>query len=413
MNNEKKLISAMLVLVLSAALAAGCCTGCTQREKEQIKKSTEIVLWYYWDHSYQRKVLNDLADTFNSSQENIQVTIKYIPDADFRKELTLSIADGDMPDIALVDSADFQYFYKIYPFSDLTDRIPELNNYMSIALEPCTVEGRIMGLPCGLNCTALFYNKDILEEKGMEVPLDWEMLCQTAKGVSGTNVYGYGQSALQSEESLYSFLPMLWSMGGDVDAINSESSRRAFEILEELAKSGAMNKQSISLTGSDLAGQFAEGNVVMMANGMGMVDLIREQNPELDFGVTTIPQSGQAVSTTGGEIFGVMSERHEEEAIQFLQFVSEKERLISYIDALNMLAPREDIMLQQYQNDPLLRNFVEIFKTARPREFSEDWTPVSVVISEAIEEIIIGERDMNEVLDEAAEQIQAIREGTQ
>ena len=71
-----------------------------------------------------------------------------------------------MPDIALVDSSDFQFLHQMKPFADLTDEIPELQEYSEKALAPCSADGRIYGQPFGVNCTAMFYNKKILEKAG-------------------------------------------------------------------------------------------------------------------------------------------------------------------------------------------------------------------------------------------------------
>ena len=47
-----------------------------------------------------------------------------------------------MPDIALVDSSDFQFLHQMKPFADLTDEIPELQEYSEKALAPCSADGK-------------------------------------------------------------------------------------------------------------------------------------------------------------------------------------------------------------------------------------------------------------------------------
>lgn len=39
------------------------------------------------------------------------------------------MSEGTMPDIALVDSSDFQFLHQMKPFADLTDEISELKEY--------------------------------------------------------------------------------------------------------------------------------------------------------------------------------------------------------------------------------------------------------------------------------------------
>ncbi len=403
--------SVILVCLLLAALAAGSITGCKKEEKAEAEKKREIVLWHYWDLPQQRRTLEDLVYDFNHSQESIRVKTRYIPDADFKKELALGMADNKTPDIALVDSVDFRYFNSMQPFVDLTDEIGELGQYLPAAVQPCTVGGRVLGLPSGLNCTGLFYNAALFEAAGLSVPGTWEEFYEAARILTTDDICGYAQIALQGEESLYAFLPILWSMGGDVDAIDSPESRQAFELLGTMARSGYLGKESISLTGSDLAGQFADGKVAMMFNGIMMADYIREQNNALDFGVTYLPADKDRVSVVGGEIFGVMSGDNEAASIEFLKYISEKDRLASYIDGLGLLAPRQDIMDGQFADDVLMRQCVDIFQTARMREISVEWPRVSAVAADAVDEVIVGGRSVDEILKEAAGAIRDIREG--
>ena len=93
-----------------------------------------------------------------------------------------------MPDIALVDSSDFQFLHQMKPFADLTDEIPELQEYSEKALAPCSAGGRIYGQPFGVNCTAMFYNKKILEKAGCKVPDNWEEFEEIAAKVSDKTI---------------------------------------------------------------------------------------------------------------------------------------------------------------------------------------------------------------------------------
>ena len=71
-----------------------------------------------------------------------------------------------------------------------------------------------------MNCPALIYNKQMLAEAGCGVPGTWEEFYDTAVRTTGESHYGFDMAGIRSEESLYAFLPILWSMGGDVKNIN-------------------------------------------------------------------------------------------------------------------------------------------------------------------------------------------------
>lgn len=411
MKRYNRIISSVLIFFMTAGLAMGCSNAEVKPAKAEKEK---ITLWYYWSQSYNKKELAYLVDGFNRSQDRIEVVTQYVPDEDFKKRLALSMADEDMPDLALVDSADFKYFNAMKPFVDLTDEIDGIEGYLPEVKKSCSVDGRMMGLPYGMDSTVLFYNKGILDKHGATVPKTWQELLNTSVALSEPAQYGFAMPALQSEESVYSFLPLLWSMGGDVDSLDSEGSRRAFHYLRQLTEGGAMSQQTINLTAGDLVRQFVEGNVAMMINSTNMIDSVNTLNPGLKYGVAPLPaaEDGTEVSVLGGEVFGVSKGRHQKAAIQFLKYISNKKRMASYMDYSSYMAPRQDILEKQYQDDPMKRSVIKWTKTARTREFSVVWPSISLVITDAMEQEIIGEKAEETILANAAQEVADIRRGS-
>lgn len=402
-----RICPALLVFILTFGLI-----GCAKEKQTAVRKKEEITLWYYWSQSVNKKELLHLVDGYNRSQDRIEVVTQYVPDEDFKKRLALSMADGNMPELALVDSSDFKYFHAMEPFVDLTDEIEGIEEYLPEAKEACSIDGRMMGLPYGLNCTVLYYNKELLEKSGAQVPGTWQELLETAVSLSDEAHCGFAMPALQSEESVYSFLPLLWSMGGDVDSLDSKESRQAFHYLRQLTEEGAMSRQTINLTAGDLLRQFVEGNIAMMVNSTIMIDSIKNMNPYLKYGVTSLPtaEDGTGISVLGGEVFGVTRGEHQDAAIEFLKYISDRERMSGYMERSSYMAPRQDVLENQYKGDSLKRSMIELAKMARTREFSVEWPYISLIITNAMEEEIIGEKEEEEILRNAADKVAAIRE---
>jgi len=400
---------AVSVLAFSIMIAV---PGCTKEEIQPVSVKAELVIWHYWDVKQNKKQLDNLVEAFNASQDEIEAVLQFVPSEDFKKQLALSMADDKMPDLALVDSSDFQYFYAMQPFVDLTDKVPELKHYLPTVMEPCKVEGRIYGQPFGVNCPALFYNKKIFREAGVEVPQTWKEFYQAAVGTTGNNKYGVALSALQSEQSLYEFLPILWGMGADVDRLDSPAGKNAFDLLTRLTSCRAMSRDCINLTMNDLMNQFADENIAMVFQSSSIIDDLRERNPDLEFGVAGLPSGGgDPVTVAGGEVFAVTRGEKQDEAITFLNYIADKERMTAYMDDFGLLAPRQDVMDTQYKDDPMKHNFIELFKTARYREVSADWPQISSVVADAMRRSIIGEKRNEEILKAAADEVRRIREG--
>ena len=321
----KKIFACALCVVMTVSLCS--CAGCRKKEETKAKEKETIELWHYWDIPDNQRHLEELVEQFNKMQEDIEIEVSYIPDEDFKKQLALAMSEEKMPDIALVDSSDFQFLHQMKPFADLTDEIPELREYSEKALAPCSVNGRIYGQPFGVNCTAMFYNKKILEKAGCKVPENWEEFKEVAEKVSDKTIKGFAITALQTEESMYEFLPILWSMGGDIHSINTATGQQAFLFLKEMEQEGSLSLQSISLTMGDLTNQFIKGKIAMMFNSSMAIDSIREGNPDLEFGVAAIPCGNPQVTVAGGEILAVADNENKEYAIQFLKFLGDKKRM--------------------------------------------------------------------------------------
>ena len=402
----KKIFACALCVVMTVSLCS--CAGCRKKEETKAKEKETIELWHYWDIPDNQRHLEELVEQFNKMQEDIKIEVSYIPDEDFKKQLALAMSEEKMPDIALVDSSDFQFLHQMKPFADLTDEIPELREYSEKALAPCSVNGRIYGQPFGVNCTAMFYNKKILEKAGCKVPENWEEFKEVAEMVSDKTIKGFAITALQTEESMYEFLPILWSMGGDIHSINTATGQQAFLFLKEMEQEGSLSLQSISLTMGDLTNQFIKGKIAMMFNSSMAIDSIREGNPDLEFGVAAIPCGNPQVTVAGGEILAVADNENKEYAIQFLKFLADKKRMKEYIDEFGFLAPRQEIMQQQFENDKEKGTFIDLYQNARTREISRNWPQISLTLSDTLREILVNENDSQTILDKSAEKIESI-----
>lgn len=383
-------IKQIFLTLFTCLLVMGCGAGASDTAGQQ-NTVTELELWHYWDLQSSRSVLQKLVNEFNESHETINIQIRYIPDEDFRKQLSLSIADGEAPDLAIVDSSDFNFVNHMSEFVDLTETIEDKDRYWKIARDSCTVDGVMRGLPIGLNCLGFYYNRTLLAQAGLDVPETWEEFYQAAVVLSENGRYGCAMPMLQSEESMYSFLPVLWSQGGSLNDVASEQSRAVFHYLNQLILSGAMSSDVTGMSGKDICREFGEGKVAMMLVATTCDMELRELYPNLDYAVTKMPEgNGGSVSIVGGEVIGAFQGKNRNEALEFIRFLADKDRMLEYSNAQGMIAARFDVADRQLENETWAPNHMEIFRTARSREFSIEWPRISVAVLDCVGEILVG-----------------------
>lgn len=404
-----------LAIVICMGILSAMLVGCSEEERQDVTERKTIRLWHYWNQEPNKNMLEEIAEDYNRSQKEVKVEVQYFPDEDFKKRLALSMADGEEPELALVDSSDVKYYHAMQPLTDVTDVIEDAEQYIVQAKESCSVDGRMYGLPVSMNCAALYCNVEMLEQKELKVPATWDELYDAAVKLTEAGPdgrYGFAMPALASEESVYAFLPLLWSSGGTVNQLDSTESMSAFLQLRRLAEAGAMSRQTINLTKGDITEQFIEENVAMIIAGTSIANLIREANPEMKFTMTIPPRNGdgEIVTTIGGEVLVATQGENQQYAKEFIRYMSEKEQIEKCFKQNGELSVREDILEEQTGRSGEMRNAHQILRYARVREFSVEWPYISEVLTDTMEKTITGEEEQHVILQDAAEAVREIEE---
>lgn len=380
---KRFLVSSLVIFAMVAVVTSGAFA--------QSKKT--VTIWNYWETPKHQETLARVCKDFNSSQDKIEVVTKYIPFADFKKQLSIGAAASELPDIVIIDNPDHASYSAMGIFADITDMLaswPDLKEYFEGPLNSCKLNGRLYGIPFGSNCLSLYYNEDMLKAAGVKPPKTWDELKSVALKTTKGNVHGFGISSVQNEEGTFGFLCFLWGSGNTSFQIDNANGIRALSLVRDLAKSGAMPKEVINWTQGDVMNQFISGNLAMMVNGPWQVPTMRRQAPNLKWNVVLLPVGARPASDLGGENFGVVKGDNVEEAISFLKFVASPAEMKTYINDFGYIASRKDVAATQFANDPVMKVFAAQMASAKPRGPHPRWPEISDALSLAMNESITG-----------------------
>jgi multiple sugar transport system substrate-binding protein len=353
---------------------------------------TKLVFWSYMENQNQLATLDWICKSFNESQSSIEVTHEYIPFADFKKQLSIGMAAGKLPDLVVIDNPDHAAYAQMGLFADISGYVSKWSKqFFPGPWKSTTLNGKIYGVPFTSNCLALFYNRGMLEKAGAQPPQTWAELRTAAKKLTGANVFGLGISAVKSEEGTFQFLPWLLSSGAKIDKLDSMEAVKSFTILAALVKDGSMPKEVINWTQADVEKQFAAGKLAMMVNGPWNIPTIKSDAPDMKWGVVKIPKDKKFSSVLGGENFGVVKGKNVKAACKFLQFVGSPQIMKEYEIKFNMFPPRQDVATDPaWTQDPVMRLFMDEMKYAMPRGPHPKWPEISNAISTALQEVLTG-----------------------
>ncbi len=367
----------------------------------------EVSIWYYWETESHQVALDQVISDFNASQSDYVVTAEYVPYADFTKQLSIGAVASELPDMVIIDSPDHASYAEMGIFADLTEKF-DLSNYYQGTIDSCTIDGILYGVPFGVNCLSLFYNVDMMEAAGCEVPTTWDELLEVVQALTTDSVNGLAFSSVQNEEGTFNFLPWLWSTGADTYDINSEGGIKALTYVQQLIETGVMSTECINWTQGDVMNQFISGNVAMMINGPWQIPTMQSEAPDLNWDVALIPMDSEYASCLGGENYAVISGGNEDGALAFLTYATADEQVKYLMDEFGYISADQTIAENQFDEDSKYNLFVEELEYAKARGPLADWPSVSDAISLAFNEVITGTATPEEAAAEAQATIDGI-----
>lgn len=405
----------LMAVALTAAMVTGMVAGCGQKsdgessDNNQSASSEEVTMWYYWENETQQKAMNKVISDYNDAQDTYEVKAKYVPFADFKKQLSIGASASELPDIAVLDSPDHAAYVSMGIFADITDKF-DVSNYYEGTVDSCTIDGKLYGVPFGVNCLALYYNEDMLNAAGVAVPTTWDELKAAATALTTDTTTGLAFCSVQNEEGTFNFTPWLWSTGATSYDIDSKGGIKALSYVKGLVDDGVMSKECTNWTQGDVMNQFISGNVAMMVNGPWQIPMMEQEAPDMNWKVTLIPKDEEYASTLGGENYAVIKGNNEEGAVDFLEYATQEEQVKYLMDSVGYISADQTIAETQFPEDSVYQLFVEELKYAQPRGPLAEWPSVSDAISLAFNKVMTGTATPEEAAKEAQATINGIVE---
>jgi len=79
-----------------------------------------VTFWFYMENRLQQEALKSGIDSFNNSQNEIVAVSRYVPFADFKKQLSIGVTASELPDIVIIDGPDHASYASMGIFADVT-----------------------------------------------------------------------------------------------------------------------------------------------------------------------------------------------------------------------------------------------------------------------------------------------------
>lgn len=427
-----------LLCLASILLSLACLSGCQKKDPQPgevagYDKGEEYLS--IWVHSIEDteegQAYKESVESFNEAYDGKYFAdIEFVPRNDsgggYSDKVNASVMAGGLPDVLTVDGPNVAAYAAngiIQPLADLTEE--EKSEYLPSIIEQGTYNDKLYALGVMESSVGLYYNKDILEKAGIEVPdadhpWTWsqflDILEELKPMMDEMNGYPLDMTFPVGETSIYYFAPFVWSGGGElvsddgltVDGyFNSDQTKAAMNYFRTIVKEKYMSEAPIDQL-------FESGRAAFKFDGAWEVNTVYNSYPDINLGVAPYIVSdnwdGEAYTPTGSWAFAASSETKDiEGATELVKWMSGVDSGIRIWNMTKNFPSTykafENIdVFQTDENYSALYN--QLSKYGHPRPITPVYPQVSTSFQETLESVALGGKDTSSQLDKQVERIE-------
>ncbi len=362
----------------------------------------------------------DFQKEFNDANGNINLTVEVVSWNDIYTVVNTRLGGNNAPDILNIDVfADYQADDLLLPAQDYVSEETYAKFYDAF-LEQSVVDGTVWAIPDLASARAMYYNEDILEAAGVEVPTTWDELkaaCEAIKAYD-SSIYPWGID-MTTDEGQAAFAYYIWNNGSDfTDAdgnwiLNDPKNVEAIEYAISLVNDGYTNSDPANETRYDLQDLFGAGKLAMVIGPNSIPTYIADnyakantpEEEQINYNFAAIPTNGGNPSVSAGVMdrFMCFDNDHSDEKIEaiktFFDFFYEDERYSDWVLMEGFLPATKAGGEIVASSDPSMAPWVDIVGSCKfyPTAKAE-WADVKQGVINAEQQALLG-GSVQELLD--------------
>lgn len=351
--------------------------------------------------------LQEVVDGWNAANPDIQVTLNLVPDYDTK--LQTSLAGGAPPDIFYVDSFRLPDLAAAGALLPIGDQMTDVDDFYPSLRDAFTVDGVFYCPPKDFSTLALEYNTDLFDAAGLAYPTadwTWEDLRAAAEALTDKDA---GVVGFAINPDFARWIAFLYQAGGEVTTpdfsamtLNTPEALTAMEFYVGLVRDG------VAAPASDLDSgwpgeAFGKARAAMTMEGNWIVPYLKDQFPNLNYGVTELPSGPAGKATMAFTVcYGVAANgRNTEAATKVVDYLTGPVGMKAWTDLGLAMPTRQSLREGWLAMYPELEPFLNGAEYARKWQFRPGFADVLDTINSGLQEAFSGLKTPQQVLEEA------------
>jgi multiple sugar transport system substrate-binding protein len=277
MNRHRRLLSGAAVAGIATLLLGACAhgTATSNSDSDSADGKTTVTYMEFSSNGGHEKDLSAIVDAFEKDNPGIDVKVETTPYDQYFTKLQTALAGGTAGDAFELNYENFVTYADNGSLAELSD--VDDSSYKTSLLDAYQQDGKQLGLPESFSDVVLFYNKDLFEKAGVDLPTaDWTWADEKAAAAKltdkGAGVWGDYQPV-----TFFEFYKTLAQSGGSF--FNEDKTETAFDSPEGVAAAEWLVGKSGSTMPTEADGSgtpdfdtnlFKDGKLAMWHSGIWM-----------------------------------------------------------------------------------------------------------------------------------------------
>ncbi|WP_391559531.1 ABC transporter substrate-binding protein [Robertmurraya sp.] len=353
-----KIFSIIAILILSMLAA---CSSSSQTASED-SDTVELRFFHRWPTEPKKQYFEEAVKEFEELHPNIKIKTEAVLNDSYKEKIRVVLGSNNPPDVYFSWSGEFAYnFARAGQSLDLTSYVEEDKDWSGQIIEsqfgPFTLDGKVYGIPWSTDGKAFFYNKKVFNDLNLEIPTTWDELLTVSGKIkdAGITPIAFGSKAPWTIShyigSLNEYVVPEDVIAKDYSLSNSDGEFTHpgyVTALEKFIELEPYFNQGVNSVDHQYARElFNGGKAAIGYFQLAEIGLIEPSLGE-DLGVFNTPfveggEGNPSSITAAPEGIMISSKtKHPEEAMEFIKFLTSKEKGIEQLKEVSEYSAVKD-----------------------------------------------------------------------
>ena len=362
-----KINTAVSAAILATAMSASAAFSDT---------NIEFIQW--WEPEMPAGSLRGIMDDFEAANTGITVTLVSGPYSATRDQIVVGAASGTLSDVVGLDGAWVNGLNKQGAITDMGPLMDGASYDRSQIADIVQLGGKSVMFPLASFVYPVFVNLDIAASAGVDtMPSTRSEFIDAAAKMTDADKNQYGwvlPLSLQSPGGIQNdVMSWNWASGNSMlkdgkPDLENPKVIETLEFIKSMDDAGVISPGIFAKKEQDKVEEFVNGRVGMMISSLAHINLIRERNPDLNFGISAIPavdgyDGARGLPYASWGIGISDSTENKEEAWKLVEYLMSPEVNGKLVSIANAFPGNVNATPDFVQSDELFGKAFEIFQS--------------------------------------------------